>query len=65
MYNSINLICLIVICTSLTSYYEQYSEFDYFLTNPELPNPWQTDNTELWDMEKTRFDLLSKYIVTY
>lgn len=19
-----------------------------------MPNPWQTDNTELWDMEKTR-----------
>lgn len=38
----------------LISYYEQYSEFDYFLTSPELPNPWQTDNTELWDMEKTR-----------
>ncbi|XP_055323350.1 regulator of G-protein signaling 7 isoform X1 [Sitodiplosis mosellana] len=38
---------------SLVSYYEQYSEFDYFLTSPELPNPWQTDNTELWDLEKT------------
>lgn len=38
----------------LVSYYEQYSEFDYFLTTPEYPNPWQTDNTELWDVEKTR-----------
>ena len=42
------------LCFRLISNYEQYSEYDYFLTSPELPNPWITDNTELWDVEKTR-----------
>ncbi|XP_013101103.2 regulator of G-protein signaling 7 [Stomoxys calcitrans] len=37
---------------ALVSYYEQYNEFDYFITSPELPNPWQTDSTEMWDAEK-------------
>ncbi|XP_055915047.1 regulator of G-protein signaling 7 [Eupeodes corollae] len=35
---------------SLVSYYEQYNEFDYFIT--ELPNPWLTDNAEIWEAEK-------------
>ncbi|XP_065364484.1 regulator of G-protein signaling 7 [Calliphora vicina] len=38
---------------ALVSYYEQYNEFDYFITSPELPNPWQTDSTEMWEAEKT------------
>uniref|UniRef100_A0A1A9WCF1 Regulator of G-protein signaling 7 n=1 Tax=Glossina brevipalpis TaxID=37001 RepID=A0A1A9WCF1_9MUSC len=37
---------------ALVSYYEQYNEFDYFLTSPELPNPWQTDSPEMWEAEK-------------
>ncbi|XP_037812559.1 regulator of G-protein signaling 7 [Lucilia sericata] len=37
---------------ALVSYYEQYNEFDYFITSPELPNPWQTDSTEMWEAEK-------------
>ncbi|XP_067636046.1 regulator of G-protein signaling 7 [Eurosta solidaginis] len=37
---------------ALVSYYEQYNEFDYFITLPELPNPWQTDSTEMWDAER-------------
>ncbi|XP_064555747.1 regulator of G-protein signaling 7 isoform X1 [Drosophila montana] len=37
---------------ALVAYYDQYNEFDYFLTSPELPNPWQTDSTEMWDTEK-------------
>ncbi|XP_061396367.1 regulator of G-protein signaling 7-like [Musca vetustissima] len=37
---------------ALVSYYEQYNEFDYFITSPDLPNPWQTDSTEMWDAEK-------------
>lgn len=39
---------------SLVAYYDQYNEFDYFITSPELPNPWQTDSTEMWDTEKNR-----------
>ncbi|XP_053947819.1 regulator of G-protein signaling 7 [Anastrepha ludens] len=37
---------------ALVAYYEQYNEFDYFITSPELPNPWQTDSTEMWDAER-------------
>ncbi|EDV92122.1 GH24217 [Drosophila grimshawi] len=37
---------------ALVAYYDQYNEFDYFITLPELPNPWQTDSTEMWDTEK-------------
>ncbi|XP_037934858.1 regulator of G-protein signaling 7 [Teleopsis dalmanni] len=37
---------------ALVAYYEQYNEFDYFITSTELPNPWQTDSTEMWDTEK-------------
>lgn len=41
------------VAESYISYYEQYSEYDYFLTPPDLPNPWHTtDNTEFWEAEK-------------
>lgn len=36
---------------SYISYFEQYREFDYFLTPPEYPNPWTSDNTEFWEMK--------------
>ncbi|XP_064555749.1 regulator of G-protein signaling 7 isoform X3 [Drosophila montana] len=42
---------------ALVAYYDQYNEFDYFLTSPELPNPWQTDSTEMWDTEKNSKDV--------
>lgn len=42
---------------SLVSYYEQYYEFDGFITNSEWANPWLTDNTELWDAEKNSRDV--------
>ncbi|KAJ6639960.1 Regulator of G-protein signaling 7 [Pseudolycoriella hygida] len=45
------------VAESLISYYEQYSEYDHFLTSPELPNPWITDNTELWDVDKNSRDV--------
>lgn len=35
-----------------TSHFEQYQEFDYFLTQPDLPNPWQTDCTEYWEYDR-------------
>ncbi|XP_077283524.1 regulator of G-protein signaling 7 [Arctopsyche grandis] len=34
------------------NYYEQYVEYDAFLTSPEWPNPWIADTTELWDQDK-------------
>ncbi|CAG9120277.1 unnamed protein product [Plutella xylostella] len=34
------------------AYYEQYAEYDAFLTAPEWPNPWIHDTTELWEQER-------------
>ena len=42
---------------SYTNFYEQYSEFDPFLTPPDPSNPWITDSTEFWDMEKSLKDI--------
>nr|CAD7570692.1 unnamed protein product [Timema californicum] len=33
-------------------YFEQYVEYDYFFTPPELPSPWVSDSPEFWDQEK-------------
>ncbi|CAL1265858.1 unnamed protein product [Larinioides sclopetarius] len=40
------------VCESYVHYYEQYVEYDPFLTPPEYSNPWISDSTEAWDMEK-------------
>ncbi|KAK7580230.1 hypothetical protein V9T40_000859 [Parthenolecanium corni] len=32
-------------------YYEQYTEYDPFFTQPEYQNPWLTDNADLWEQE--------------
>jgi regulator of G-protein signaling len=37
---------------SFVNFYEQYIEFDPFLTPPDPSNPWIADTTEFWDMEK-------------
>ncbi|CAF1320248.1 unnamed protein product [Rotaria sordida] len=34
------------------SYFEQYAEFDPFITLCEPSNPWITDSTDLWELEK-------------
>uniref|UniRef100_A0AAG5CSP5 Regulator of G-protein signaling 7 n=1 Tax=Anopheles atroparvus TaxID=41427 RepID=A0AAG5CSP5_ANOAO len=50
------------VAESYISYYEQYSEFDYFLSAPDHPNPWHTDNTEFWDTEKLGKDIPMKRV---
>ncbi|KAG5670072.1 hypothetical protein PVAND_000358 [Polypedilum vanderplanki] len=40
------------VAESYISYFEQYREFDYFLAPPDYPNPWISDSTELWEMNK-------------
>jgi len=35
------------------NYYEQYLEFDAFMTTPEPSNPWISDNIEFWEQELT------------
>lgn len=42
---------------SYTNYFDQYIEFDPFITPPDPSNPWITDSTEFWDMEKSLKDI--------
>ncbi|BFZ12476.1 hypothetical protein BsWGS_15515 [Bradybaena similaris] len=35
------------------AYYQQYAEFDAFITSPDTSNPWVSDSTEFWEQEKT------------
>ena len=42
---------------SYTNFYEQYNEFDPFITQPDPSNPWITDSTDFWDMEKSLKDI--------
>lgn len=37
---------------SLIAYTEQYVEYDPLITPAEPSNPWISDDTTLWDMEK-------------
>ena len=41
------------VCSRFISFYEQYLEYDPALTVQEPSNPWISDNTELWDLEKS------------
>lgn len=38
---------------SYTNYFELYIEFDPFITPPDPVNPWISDSTEFWDMERS------------
>jgi len=40
-------------CCSYINYYEQYLEYDAFMTLPEPSNPWISDNIEFWEQELT------------
>ena len=45
---------------SYTNFYEQYIEFDPFITPSDPSNPWVNDSTEFWDMEKSMY---SRFII--
>lgn len=38
---------------SYLAYYEQYAEYDAFITAPDPSNPWISDSTDFWEQEKT------------
>ena len=42
-----------VVCFSYAAYYEQYAEFDAFITPPDPSNPWISDSIDFWEQEKT------------
>lgn len=50
------------VAESYISYFEQYNEYDYFLTTPDQPNPWITDNIEMWDTDRTAKDVSLKRV---
>ncbi|KFB51414.1 AGAP006629-PA-like protein [Anopheles sinensis] len=50
------------VAESYISYFEQYNEYDSFLTPPDQPNPWITDNTEIWDADRTAKDVSLKRV---
>ncbi|XP_076397050.1 regulator of G-protein signaling 7 isoform X1 [Megachile rotundata] len=37
---------------ALIAYFEQYVEYDPFFIQPELTNPWISDNSEMWEQER-------------
>ncbi|XP_023246159.1 regulator of G-protein signaling 7 [Copidosoma floridanum] len=39
------------VADALIGYFEQYAEYDAFLTIPEYPNPWTSDSTEMWEQD--------------
>jgi len=40
---------------SYMSYYEQYLEFDPFITPSEPSNPWISENTDYWEQESSMY----------
>ncbi|RMZ96728.1 regulator of G- signaling 7 isoform X1, partial [Brachionus plicatilis] len=40
-----------------TNYFDQYTEFDPFITPADPSNPWISESTEFWDMEKSPKDI--------
>lgn len=41
--------------SSLIAYFEQYVEYDPFSVQPELTNPWISDNPEMWEQERLAY----------
>ncbi|KAJ1527580.1 hypothetical protein ONE63_007543 [Megalurothrips usitatus] len=50
------------VAESYISFYEQYQEYDPFLTPPEVPNPWVADSAEFWDYEKQVKDVSARRV---
>jgi regulator of G-protein signaling len=47
---------------SFVAYCEQYLEYDSFFVAPEYPNPWISDNPELWEQEKQAKDISARRV---
>ena len=45
-----------IVCFSFIAYFQQYAEYDAFITSPDPSSPWITDNTESWDQERTLWE---------
>lgn len=40
------------VAESYCTYYEQWSEYDPFITVPEPSNPWVSDSLDFWEQER-------------
>ncbi|RWS04446.1 Regulator of G-protein signaling 7-like protein, partial [Dinothrombium tinctorium] len=45
------------VAESYCTYYEQWSEYDPFITLPEPTNPWINDSTDFWELERQTKDV--------
>lgn len=45
------------VAESYCSFYEQWAEYDPFITLPEPSNPWVTDSIDFWELEKQTRDV--------
>ncbi|XP_075227494.1 regulator of G-protein signaling 7 isoform X2 [Lycorma delicatula] len=50
------------VAESYIAYFEQYAEYDAFFTPPELPNPWISDNPDLWEQEKQAKEISARRV---
>lgn len=40
------------VAESYCTFYDQWSEYDPFITLPEPTNPWISDSTDFWELER-------------
>jgi regulator of G-protein signaling len=45
------------VAESYCTFYEQWAEYDAFITLPEPSNPWVTDSTDFWELERQTKDV--------
>ncbi|KAK9751909.1 GGL domain [Popillia japonica] len=50
------------VADAFMAYFEQYLEYDAFFVAPEYPNPWISDNQELWEQEKQAKDISARRV---
>ena len=51
------------VAESYIGFYEQYVEYDPYVTCTEPPNPWISDTLDFWDQDKSGFVLLYSLLV--
>lgn len=50
------------VAEQFVGYFEQYQEYDPFITSPESSNPWVSDSVEFWEMEKQTKDVPARRV---
>ncbi|XP_063241043.1 regulator of G-protein signaling 7 isoform X2 [Bacillus rossius redtenbacheri] len=50
------------VAESYIAYFEQYVEYDYFFTAPEMANPWVADNPEFWELERNAKEIPARRV---